>query len=199
MCDVPNVVQSFSKSFLSAGIIDYHCDPSCCRIHHAPSWWCANMNHYHDSWSTFVHTWHGLLSRFFSSNPELSGPRAVILVFFEIFEKEFLRSFLLLHSSGTEKNQIRNHHLSLGHHRSTCRVAPELPELPGETALERLEAALGPQARLLATSAEALLPCLEERLKNALMKELQHLLGRTSGALPSEKELRSIGAMPVCV
>ena len=31
------------------------------------------------------------------------------------------------------------------------------------------------------------------------MKELQHLLGRTSGALPSEKELRSIGAMPVCV
>lgn len=113
------------------------------------------MNHYHDSWSTFVHTWHGLLSRFFSSNPELSGPRAVILVFFEIFEKEFLRSFLLLHSSGTEKNQIRNHHLSLGHHRSTCRVAPELPELPGETALERLEAALGPQARLLATSAEA--------------------------------------------
>eukprot|EP00913_Durusdinium_trenchii_P021178 g19899.t1 len=69
----------------------------------------------------------------------------------------------------------------------------------GETALERLEAALGPQARLLATSAEALLPCLEERLKNALMKELQHLLGRTSGALPSEKELRSIGAMPVCV
>ena len=119
MCDVPNVVQSFSKSFLSAGIIDYHCDPSCCRIHHAPSWWCANMNHYHDSWSTFVHTWHGLLSRFFSSNPELSGPRAVILVFFEIFEK---RNFLDPSYSSTPPEPKRTKSGT-----TTCRLGTIVP------------------------------------------------------------------------